>query len=232
METASALAPLPKISISIRIDPSTHSFANPHPPTLHLTTTSHHPSPITIYADDLSPKLMLNCGDFIITDLTTGGTHIRQSIRTNCRIPPPTKVSVPLNESLFHTLLPNVPLTLSAPFARTGDNPKPLSKIDSVSAEAETDGRNSNESSAARHGACGVDGLEPGHRYVLSLAIKPRVSWNVVRWWEYGTKEQVLRGDGDGAHLDGRRVKWGPGPHPAIVVDMASVTDVEFECVE
>ena len=175
---------------------------------------------------------MLNCGAFIITDLTTGPTPIRQSIRTHCRIPPPTKIPVPLDESLFHTLLPNIPLTLSAPFARSGDKPKPLSKIDSVSAEVESNARNGNDSSAARHGACGVDGLEPGHRYRLSLASKPRVGWNVVRWWEYGTKEQVLGGNGDGAQLDGRRVKWGPGPHPAIVLDIASVEGAEFECAE
>lgn len=49
-----------------------------------------------------------------------------------------------------------------------------------------------------------------------------------MRWWECGIKEEVLGGKG----LDGRRVKWGPGPHPAIVVEIASVEGVMFECVE
>lgn len=56
--------------------------------------------------------------------------------------------------------------------------------------------------------------------------------WNVVRWWEYGVKEKVLAGKGDGRGLDGRRVRWGPGPHPAIVVDGDGVEGVVFECVE
>lgn len=216
---------IPKISLSVRIEPATHSFASSQPPSLVLTITSLHPDPITIYADDLSPKLMITCGAFTITDLATG-TEIRQSVRTHCRIPPPTKIAVPLNESLFHTLLPNTPLTLSAPFtrSRTSTGDKPLSKYDPVY----TDSRNG----STRYGVYGVDGLEPGHSYALSLASKPRVFWNIIRWWEYGTKEQVLCVKGDGIGLDGRRVKWGHGPHPAIVVDIASVEAVEFACLQ
>lgn len=216
---------IPKISVSIGVEPGTHSFANTQPPSLNLTITSYHPDAITIYADDLSPKLMITCGAFRITDLTTG-TEIQQSVRTHCRIPPPTRIAVPLNESLFHTLLPKNPLILSSPFtrSRTSTGGKPLSKYDPVYTQS-SDG-------SSRHGVCGVDGLEPGHRYALSLASKPRVFWNVIRWWEYGIKEQVLRGRGDGAGLDGRRVKWGPGPHPAIVIDIASEEVAVFECCE
>ena len=216
---------VPKISVSIQIEPATHSFTSSQPPSLNLTITSHHPDPITIYADDLSPKLMLSCGAFKITDLPTDA-EIRQAVRTHCRIPPPTRIAVPLNESLFHTLLPNIPLTISAPFtrSRTSTGDKPLSKHDPAYSHG--------SDSSARYGACGVDGLEPGNRYALRLASKPRMFWNVIRWWEYGTKEQVLGGKGDGAELDGRRVKWGPGPHPAIVVDMTSAEAVVFECRE
>lgn len=32
--------------------------------------------------------------------------------------------------------------------------------------------------------------------------------------------------------LDGRQVKFGPGPHEAIVIDLASIGIVEVECRE
>lgn len=65
------------------------------------------------------------------------------------------------------------------------------------------------------------------------MARDSRVAWNVVRWWEYGTKEEVLsKKNGDGAGLDGRQLKWGVGPHPPIQIDMDSVEEVLFECAE
>ncbi|KAJ9655085.1 hypothetical protein H2201_008883 [Coniosporium apollinis] len=217
METDS----IPRISASLSVDPATYSFANSQAPNLTLTITSHHPDPITIYAEDLSPKLMLTCGALTITDLTTG-SEVRQSKRTHCRIPPPCKVAVPLNEHVSYTLLLNTPLTLSAPFTRNrmSTGGKPLAKHD----------QDYDNDHSAKHGACGVDGLESRHRYALSLSSKSRVPWDVIRWWEYGTKEQVLNANGDGAGLDGRRVQFSPGPHKAIVVDSSSTGVVELEC--
>ena len=133
---------------------------------------------------------------------------MRQRRSTRCKIPPPSKVAVPLNEQLFRTLLPGTPLVFSAPFYSTL-----LAKDDPNYAA----------------GGGGVDGLEPGHRYVLALADNPRVSWNFIRWWEYGTKEQVLRGE---KKLDGRAVRFDPGPHEAIIIDSKSVRDVAFQCPE
>ena len=213
----------PIILASISITPATHSYANPQAPKLTLIITSQHSDPITIYADDLSPSLMLACGAFTITSLTNG-CEIKQSVRTNCRIPPPSKVTVPLNEELFHTLLPNDPLTLSAPFSRsrTESGGRPLAKSDPDYASDRT----------ARFGACGVDGLEPGNDYVLSLASTPRVHWNTIRWWEYGTKEQVLHPEGNESALDGRKVKFGRGPHEAITIDTTSIRPVTFQCRE
>jgi len=214
---------IPKIAASLSIDPAIHSFANSQAPNLTLTITSHYQDPITICADNICPKLMLTCGALAYTDVTTG-SEVRQSHQTHCRIPPPSKVAAPLDEDLFHTLLSDTPLTLSAPFTRSRKSTggKALAKHDPEYASDRS----------AKHGACGVDGLEPGHRYVLSLASKPRVRWDIIRWWEYGTKEQVLHADGDGGRLDGRRVKFGPGRHEAIVVDSARIWGVEFECGE
>lgn len=213
----------PGISVSLSLSPDTYALASSQIPNLNITITSHYPVPITIYADDLSPSLMLKCGAFIITSMTTG-SEIKQIKSTHCRIPPPSKVAVPLNENLFHTLFPNIPLTLSAPLARnrTGTSGKPPGKdyLDYTSHRS------------AKYGACGIDALEPGHKYALSLASNPRVWWDTIRWWEYGTKEQVLHVNGNENKLDGRRVKFGPGPHEAIQVDRKSIRVVTFQCLE
>lgn len=213
----------PKISATISLSSSTHSYTSSQPPSLNLILTSHHPTPVTVYADDLSPSLMLACGAFTITSLTTGSI-IKQSRRTHCRIPPPTKVAVPLLEDLFHTLLPHTPTTLSAPFSRSRKNTsgKPLAKDDP---------EYGNDPSA-RHGACGVDGLEAGEDYVLQLAGDSRVPWNTVRWWKYGTKEEVLHPEDAEEGLDGRKVRFGAGPHEAIVVDSTAFKGLSFKCVE
>lgn len=156
----------PKITASLSPSPTTHSYANLQAPDLNLTLTSHYPDPITIHADDLSPTLMLKCGAFIITDLANG-CDVKQCKSTHCRIPPPTKVPVSLNERLFYTLLPNNLLNLSAPFTRSRSSTrgKPLAKDDTDYARDRS----------AKFGACGVDGLEPGHDYALTLAPEPRV---------------------------------------------------------
>ena len=166
---------------------------------------------------------MLVCGALTIIDMATG-TEVRQSMRTHCRIPPPTKVVVRLIEENFHTLLPSKPLTLSTPFTRRRENTggKPLPKHHPDYATEHS----------ANAGACGVDGLEPGHVYELSLASQRRIWWDIIRWWEYGTKEQVLQADENGAGLDGRKVRFGRGPHEKIVIDGAGIGVIRFECRE
>lgn len=212
----------PQITASLSLSPTTHSYANSQAPDLNLTLTSQYPDPITIYADNPSPTLMLKCGAFIIIDLANG-CEVKRSKSTHCRIPPPTKVPVPLNERLFHTLLPHTPLTLSAPFTRSRSSTggKPLAKDDP----------DYTRDRSAKSGACGVDGLEPGRDYALTLAPDPRVLWSCVRWWEYGTREQVLNGEGNEVGgLDGRKVKFGHGPHDAIELDLTNVGAVVFHC--
>jgi len=189
----------PRVSASLSITPATLSVARSAASNLHLTITSHHPDPITIYADDLSPNLMLKCGAIVITSLSTG-TEVQQRRSTHCRIPLQSKVAVPLNERLFYTLLPNAPLTFAAPFIL----------------------------GSTRRGLQGVNGLESGEDYLLTLARDSRIPWNSIRWWEYGTKEQVLYGDDYEHILDGRAVRFGPGPHEAIIVESTSIGAVAF----
>ncbi|KAG8528664.1 uncharacterized protein KY384_006351 [Bacidia gigantensis] len=208
----------PLVSASLALNPRCHSYANYVAPSLILSIISHYDRPITIYADDLSPALMLKCGAFKIISLTSGA-EFKQTVSTHCRFPPPTKVKVSYDEASFYTLYPNVPVTFSAPFTRKRDNndgkPLPASHPDYSNHRYSTSG------------ALGVDGLEPGDTYALTLAETPRVAWTFVRWWEYGTKEEVLRMD-----LDARKVKFDPGPHEPITVDTSGVKAVAFSCTE
>jgi hypothetical protein len=212
---------VPKISASISLEPTTHSFSCLQAPKLNLTLLLDYPTPITIYADDLSPSLMVTCGAFTI-HYCSSGAEVRQSVRTLCRIEPPTKVPVNLDESLFYTLLPYTPLTLSSSFTRKPEGRKPR-----AAGDPEYLGDQS-----ARHGSCGVDGLEPGYNYVLSLASQSRVFWHHIRWWEYGIKDDVLHPNGSTSGLNARKVKFSPGPHPPIEVDTSSLRPVEFRCEE
>lgn len=67
---------------------------------------------------------------------------------------------------------------------------------------------------------------------MLQLAGGSRVAWDTVRWWEYGIKEEVLHPEGAGEGLDGRKVRFGKGPHEGIVVDATAFKGVVFKCVE
>lgn len=204
----------PRVVASLSLEPTLHSFSSPRAPNLNLTLTLDHDKPITIYADDLAPSLMIACGAFTIYDLETG-IEVKQAKRTHCRIPPPSKVQVDVNENLFHTLYPLTPLTLLAPFTRElRDGEKPPRAC----GDPEYSGR---------HGSCGVDGLEIDHQYIMTLASNPRILWHHVRWWEYGTKEEILGAGG----LDARVVKFRPGPHKPIEVDTSETRPVDFGCV-
>lgn len=163
---------MPQISATLGLDKSIYSISSNDPPELKLTVTSHHTEPITIFADDLSPRLMIRTGSVLtITDLSNNKI-VKQTRRTHCRIPPPSHVAVPLEESQFHTLFPGQPLTLSAPFqgSRSGTT-------------------------------AGVDGLETGHRYMIGLSGSQRLQWNRICWWEYGTKEEILAKGLDGREV-------------------------------
>lgn len=67
---------------------------------------------------------------------------------------------------------------------------------------------------------------------MLQLAGDSRVPWNTVRWWEYGTKEEVLHPEDAEGGLDGRKVRFGAGPHEGIVVDSTAFKGLSFTCVE
>lgn len=74
---------------------------------------------------------------------------------------------------------------MSTRFARGNEDVRPLSK-DAAQAELEEALRNGKARRSTL--ACGVDGLEPGHRYRVSVARAPLEAF----WWRWGTKEEVL----------------------------------------
>jgi hypothetical protein len=173
---------------------------------------------------------MLAYGAFAITDLMSGA-EVSNIRRNRCKFVPPSKVIVLLHEDLFHTLLPNTPLTLSTPFSRkrshNGDKSLPKGHPDYDL------GRVNVGSSRREHVPCGVDGLEPGHSYALTLADNPRAEFSrYIRWWEFGRKETVVYGEDGSPKLDGRKVHWGRGLHPAIRLDFSDFKGLVFHCID
>ena len=67
---------------------------------------------------------------------------------------------------------------------------------------------------------------------MLQLAEDERVPWDTIRWWEYGMKEEVLHPEGAEGGLDGRKVRFGTGPHEGIRLDFTAFRGVSFRCVE
>ncbi|KAI1170792.1 hypothetical protein F4777DRAFT_567785 [Nemania sp. FL0916] len=200
---------IPRVSATLRLEPCAYSLSKP--PTLHLEITSYHNSPITIFADDLSPEWMLRNGTALIIMDLAGDRVVEQVKRRPCRIPPPSSVSVPLIESKLYTLYPEQPLILAAPFFI---NPK--KQNNSSERDIETDERQSDDQP-----------FIPGHRYKVSLSGHRHLPWDSIRWWEHGTKEEVLR-----RGPDGREVRYGNSPHGTIAVDISRIHPIVFECTE
>ncbi|KAI0425313.1 hypothetical protein F5Y09DRAFT_352360 [Xylaria sp. FL1042] len=180
----------PTISASFGLNPTTYAVSTDEAPYLTLTIISSYTHSITIFADDLSPRLITQTGCTLVITGLTDNTDVKQTTRTHCRIPLPRKVAVPFDESLFYILLPGQPLIPLAPFTGSSKSRSPN----------------------------GVDGLKPGQRYVITLSGSQRFQWNRIRWWEYGTKEELLA-----KGLDGREVRYGRGPHEPIEIDISGI---------
>lgn len=210
--SAAAMAteePKPRISATFTLEPSIHSYSGVESPTLHLTLVLDYDKPIAMYADKLSIPLMLVSRAFTIHDLRNG-MEVPQVIRTNCRIKPPSKIELKLGENGLLTLHPSIPVTLSALFSRSSPP------------------RAASDPAYTQKRACGVDGLEPGGHYLLTLKNDTRSHWRHVRWWEFGTKKEIL-GAGD---LNARKVRFRSGRHEAFDIDTSYARPVEFRCIE
>ncbi|KAI4103656.1 MAG: hypothetical protein LQ339_004186 [Xanthoria mediterranea] len=129
---------------------------------------------------------------FPIWDLTTDCAVKTTSVRIN-RLPL-SRARGSGDEEYLLTLPPSETTTVSTRFARGNEDLRPLSK-----AEAEQEREEAERSGTARRSifACGVDGLEPGHRYSVSVAKGKLISF----WWVWGTKDDLL--------VDSESREWG-----------------------
>ncbi|KAL8849344.1 MAG: hypothetical protein Q9221_005695 [Calogaya cf. arnoldii] len=118
---------------------------------------------------------------FPIYDLTSNSWVKTTSIRV--QRPPLSRAKGSADEEYFLTLQPSETITVSTRFARGNEEVRPLSK-----AAAQQEREEAERTGKARRSvlACGVDGLEPGHRYSVSVGKGKLASF----WWVWGTKEE------------------------------------------
>lgn len=161
---------LPSISVSWSLNPIIHSYSNELAPTLRLALISHADRPLTIYNDSLNSSYLLAEGKFFIFDLTSN-LEIQQRKTRVCIFEPPSKVQVPLQDTLY----PEVPLGLETRFGGGKHAPKAQRKPESAF-----------DFNYPRMKSRGVDGLEVGHHYRLG----PGQGWGYIRWWEYGERRR------------------------------------------
>ncbi len=212
---------VPKVSLGLSLEPTTHSYSSTTAPKLILSLTSHAPRPLTIYNDAIRPGRLVAEGKFSIFDVTSN-VFVQQMKTRFCMFEPPSKVHVPLREDMFYTLYPEIPVTLETSFGRNIRAPKPRSDPEFGSINPRRDDIQ----------ARGVDGLEIGHQYRLGI----NGGWGAIAWWEWGEKEEVI--NPPEGKLDGRKVVYHDRkrsrktPHEPILVDKKGVEEVEFCCTE
>ena len=182
-----AAAEPPKLSVVLSLSPSTYHFSNPTPPKLSLTINSNASRPLTLFAwgSPLWPELALCQRGFVITDLTTGAEVTQTMI--NSQRPAITRYKGGPDDEYYLTIHPGTPTVVSTPFGVSAeDPPQPKEAIQRGWLLDE----NGNELKIRRSTrACGVDGLEAGHRYKLDVPPENlRRKW----WWQWGTRDEVL----------------------------------------
>jgi hypothetical protein len=187
----------PHVDIEITLDPATHSFSNESPPTVTLRVTSRAEHPITIFTWDrpLHPKGALTSNGFVITDKAAQQpvktTHImvqRGAIKRTRGRP---------DEEYFLTLYPKQAVELSTGFGRGGGGVKPQPRV-VVERGRELD-KDGNERNIRRSvNATGVDGLEPGHQYLVGLNMDTLAGC----WWAPVARDEILTDDdGEGSYV-------------------------------
>ncbi|KAL8686699.1 MAG: hypothetical protein Q9218_006926 [Villophora microphyllina] len=175
---------VPEITITLSLSPTIYRFTNPTPPELTLIAVSDADRPFTVFSQDtvlhLDTALRRRC--FTITDLTAG-VEVPQDLVKPYRAQPFRRTRGSGSERYFVTLEPGIPVILSTSFGPARDSyPQP-------NAFYKPDYPLDKNGDATVH-VHGVDGLIPGHRYCLSVAIEElqQSLW----WWQWGTKDEVL----------------------------------------
>jgi hypothetical protein len=213
----------PSLSVTLALSPTKYSFSDPVPPTLSLAIESHAKEPITVltWAKPFHPQSALEKEGFEIFDLTTSSS-VTQVVARIQRTPF-SRVRGSSDEEYFLTLHPHTPITISTFFNSGGSadiRPYPKSIVERG---LELDEHGNETGTRRPEFACGVDGLEPGHRYRLSVN-RERV---VNSWWRWGTKEDgilVAKGSLDWS-LSSVESEVGP-------LEVGEINSVEFSIEE
>ncbi|KAI1084615.1 hypothetical protein F5B20DRAFT_522352 [Whalleya microplaca] len=208
----------PRITLGLSLDPRSHSYSSPTPPTLSVTAALHASSPITvlIWHSALHPHLALRQGAFQITDLSTA-TVVKQLSIMLSRAPIQRKLGGP-DDAHFVTIYPETPVTVSTLFGNpSGVAGKPLPEGHEGRLRQAAGGM------AVARSVCGVDGLRLGTRYRLEIVDGVHRSLT-VDWWKWGTRDEVLAKECEPADL-------GEGDG-SLVMEAEDGSKVEFETTE
>lgn len=194
---ALATSGTPHVDIELSIDPSSHSFAQQSPPSIALTLTSraNHLITIATWGSPLDVKSSLTNNGFIITDMMTEEVVPTSQIMVQRRALK--RIKGTADEKYFLTLRPNVKVVLSTGFGRGGGSVKPQPKaIAERGWELDEYGREMKTRRSVN--ATGVDGLEPGHRYLVGLNLQALKS---CRWAPVSKDEVLVDQTGEGSYL-------------------------------
>jgi hypothetical protein len=177
----------PLIDIKLSITPSTYAFTEQTPPTITLEVTSHAEVPITIFTwgSPLDIRSALTRNGFVIIDKATeSAVPTTQTLIQRSALK---RIRGTFDEQYFLTLEPHVSMTLSTLFGRNGSNVKQQPKA-VVQRGWELDEHGNERRIRRSTKATGVDGLEPGHEYLVRLnhELLEQCKWTPVR------KEEVL----------------------------------------
>ncbi|TIA07630.1 hypothetical protein D6C81_09397 [Aureobasidium pullulans] len=177
----------PLIDIKLSITPSSYAFTEQSPPTIVLELTSHAKMPITIatWGSPLDIRRAVISNGFIIIDRATESAV--PTTRPLVQRGELQRVRGTSDEQEYLTLEPHVPLILSTGFGRNGGKIKPQPRT-VVQRGWELDDYGNERKIRRSTKATGVDGLEPGHQYLVRLnhELLERSKWTPAR------KEEVL----------------------------------------
>jgi hypothetical protein len=192
----------PLIDVKLSITPSSYTFTEQSPPTVILELTSHANTPITIatWGSPLDIRRASISNGFIIIDRATESAV--PTTRLLVQRGALQRVRGTSDEQEYLTLEPHVPLTLSTGFGRNGGKVKPQPRA-VVQRGWELDEHGNERKIRRSRKATGVDGLEPGHQYLVGLnhGLLERCKWTPAR------KEEVLV-DHQGPGSSFRKYPW------------------------
>ncbi|THW73901.1 hypothetical protein D6D17_10631 [Aureobasidium pullulans] len=177
----------PRVDIKLSITPSSYAFTEQSPPTMMLELTSHAEVPTTFatWGSPLDIRSALTRNGCIIIDRATESAV--PTTQTMVQRGALMRIRGTFDERYLLTLEPHVSVTLTTPFGRNGSGVKSQPKA-VVQRGWKLDEHGNERKIRRSTKATGVDGLEPGHQYLVKLnyELLKQCKWTPAR------KEEVL----------------------------------------